>query len=273
MRARLVAALLTVTFAALPAAAQQQRLVELSARPGTSFQMLLVEPETPPQAAVLLFNGGPGAIRLWLPSDTPLEKRYARGNFLVRSRALFAARGLRTAAIDVPSDNRTAGMSAMFRRSPEHARDVAAAVAALRGPEKLPVWLVGTSMGTVSAAAAAVRLGEGIDGLVLTSSITRAINGGINWLPERDGIGAFGLDRIRVPAFVLGHEDDECWVTPPADMQMLVRRLAGATRIASKAIAGGLPPVSDDCEALAAHGFYGVEKEAVDAIADFILAR
>jgi hypothetical protein len=273
MRVRLVAALLTAIVAALPAAAQQQRIAEIPGRPGIAVRLLVVEPEAPPQAAVLLFNGGPGLIRLWGNSTTPLQERYARGNFLLRSRTKFAARGLRVGAIEVPYEMRERGMSAIFRRSAEHAADVAAAVAFLRGPEKLPVWLVGTSMGTVSAAAVAVRLGEGIDGLVLTSSITRAINSGINWLPDGDGIGAFGLDKVRVPTFVLGHEDDECWVTPPKDIPMLVRRLVNSRRLASKIIEGGLPPESDDCEALAAHGFYGVEKEAVDAIADFILAR
>ncbi len=265
------AAMLAAALAAFPAFAAEQRIEELSARPGTSFLTLRVEPDGPPRAAVLLFNGGPGAIRLWQASETPLDQRFARGNFLVRSRALFAARGLRVAAIDVPTDRRPAGLPATFRRSAEHAADVAAAVAALRGPENLPVWLVGTSMGTVSAASAAVRLGGGIDGLVLTSSITRPISGGMNWLPEPTGIRAFDLDKIAVPVLVLGHVDDECYVTPPGDIPNLARRFAKAPRVAARTIEGGKDPESDDYEALAAHGFFGVEKEAVDAIADFVL--
>ncbi|MBI3506426.1 MAG: hypothetical protein HY059_16435 [Proteobacteria bacterium] len=272
MRTVRFAICLALTIAAVPAHAQEQRIAEIPGRPGIAVRLLLVEPAVPPHAAVLLFNGGPGIIRLWAPSATPLEERYARGNFLLRSRVKFAARGLRVGAIDVPYEMRDRGMSAIFRRSADHAADVAAAVKALRGPENLPVWLVGTSMGTVSAAAAAVRLGEGIDGLVLTSSITRAIGGGINWLPEATGIMAFDLKAVTVPVFVLGHEDDECYVTPPGDIPGLVRQFTRSRRVGSHLVEGGLPPETDDCEALAAHGFYGAEKQAVDAIADFIEA-
>jgi len=268
-------ALLAALFVLWEAAAyaQDQRIAEIpGARPGVSVRLLLVEPATRPHAAVLLFNGGPGNIRLWGESATPLAERYARGNFLLRTRAMFAAHGLRVGAIDVPHEMRERGMTAVFRRSPEHVADMAAAVAALRGPEKLPVWLVGTSMGTVSAAAGAVSLGAGIDGLVLTSSITRPIRNGPNWLPEPGGIRDFALASVGVPVFVLGHAADGCWSTPPRDIPDLVRRFAGSRRVASRIVEGGLPPESEPCDALSAHGFYGVERESVDAIAAFIAA-
>jgi pimeloyl-ACP methyl ester carboxylesterase len=146
--------------------------------------------------------------------------------------------------------------------------DIAAAVAALRGPEKLPVWLVGTSMGTVSAAAAAVSLGAGIDGLVLTSSITRPIRNGPNWLPEPGGIRDFALAQVGVPVFMLGHAGDGCWSTPPGDIPDLVRRFTGSRRAASRIVDGGLPAESEPCEALSAHGYFGIERHAVDAIVD-----
>jgi pimeloyl-ACP methyl ester carboxylesterase len=272
MALRALLAALFVLWAAA-AHAQDQRIAEIpGTRPGVSVRLLLVEPATRPHAAVLLFNGGPGNIRLWASSATPLAERYARGNFLLRSRTLFSARGLRVGAIDVPHEMREQGMTAVFRRSPDHVADMAAAVAALRGPEKLPVWLVGTSMGTVSAAAGAVSLDAGIDGLVLTSSITRPIRNGPNWLPEPGGIRDFALASVGVPVFVLGHAADGCWSTPPRDIPDLVRRFVGSRRVASRIVEGGLPPESEPCDALSAHGFYGIEREAVDAIADFIAA-
>jgi pimeloyl-ACP methyl ester carboxylesterase len=55
----------------------------------------------------------------------------------------------------------------------EHAADVKQAIAAMREVAPVPVWLVGTSMGSLSAANAAARLPEGgPDGIVLTSSVT-----------------------------------------------------------------------------------------------------
>lgn len=253
--------------------AQDQRIVEIpGARSGVSVRLLLVEPATRPHAAVLLFNGGPGNIRLWGESATPLAERYARGNFLLRTRAMFAAHGLRVGAIDVPHAMRDSGMTADFRRSAEHAQDVAAAVAALRGPESLPVWLVGTSMGTVSAASASIALGSGIDGLVLTSSITRPIRNGPNRIAEPGGIRDFALARVAVPVFVLGHAADGCFATPARDVPDLARRFAASPRVASRLVEGGLPAQSEPCEALSEHGFFGVERQAVDAIAAFLAA-
>ncbi|MGT2490597.1 hypothetical protein ACU4GD_08910 [Cupriavidus basilensis] len=62
-----------------------------------------------------------------------------------------------------------------FRQSAEHAEDARAVIAWMRGHTSLPVWLAGTSRGTQSVAAIAIRLadGGGPDGIVLTSTILR----------------------------------------------------------------------------------------------------
>lgn len=268
MRWRFVLAALVI---AVPAAAQTQSIVDFEGRPGVPLQMLRVEPAGAPRAAVLLFSGGGGSIRLGASTETPLPDRYARGNFLLRIRASLAERGLRVGALDVPPAMATRGMSAAFRRSADHARDIAAAVAILRGPEKLAVWLVGTSMGTVSAAAAAVTLGPGIDGVVLTSSITVPIQNGPNWIPEPGGIRAFALEKIVVPALVLAHEDDECWASPPDNAKALADRFKAAPRVAVRLLEGGKPPESGECDPLSGHGFWGIDRLASDAIADFVL--
>ncbi|MBI1246107.1 MAG: alpha/beta hydrolase [Alphaproteobacteria bacterium] len=270
MRWRFVLAALLL---AAPAAAQTQSIVDFEGRPGVPLKMLRVEPDGPPRAAVLLFSGGNGSIRLASPTATPLAERYARGNFLLRIRASLAARGLRVGALDVPQEMAQRGMSAAFRRSAEHARDIAGAVALLRGPEKLPVWLVGTSMGTVSAAAAAVTLGRGIDGVVLTSSITVPIQNGPNWIPEPGGIRAFALDGVSVPVFVLAHEDDECWASPPGNAKALAERFKASPRVGLRILEGGKPPESGECDPLSGHGYWGIDTTASDAIADFVLGQ
>jgi pimeloyl-ACP methyl ester carboxylesterase len=271
MGVRFALGLFLTFLAAASVRAQEQTIVDFEGRPGVALKMLRVEPAGAPRAAVLLLTGGGGGIRLAAPNATPLAERYARGNFLLRIRAMLAARGLRVGALDVPPAFAERGMPATFRRSAEHARDVAAAVERLRGSEKLPVWLVGTSMGTVSAAAAAVVLGGGIDGLVLTSSITAPIQNGPNWLPEPGGIRDFALDKVAVPVFVLAHEDDECWASPPDNAKALADRFKASPRVGLRVLEGGKPAESDECEPLAGHGFYGVEKAAADAIADFVL--
>jgi hypothetical protein len=63
-------------------------------------------------------------------------------------------------------------MKLIFRISSAHAGDIVAVAAYLKMQVGVPVWLIGTSTGTFSAAAGAIAA-KGIDGLVLTSTITR----------------------------------------------------------------------------------------------------
>jgi hypothetical protein len=127
----------------------------IDSRPGVTESFLLVHPEGPPVASVILLSGGEGVVFL-----SRYGPRWTHGNFLVRSRDLFAGEGLLVAVLDVPSD-RGSGYG-KFRVSKEHARDVAAVIAGLRTLAPVPVWFVGTSKGTVSAAFVAGRLREGV---------------------------------------------------------------------------------------------------------------
>ena len=78
------------------------------------------------------------------------------------------------------------------------------------------------------------------------------------------------LEDIRVPTLIVAHQDDECEHTPPADAASIVKRLLNASRVELKMLHGGKPPKGTACEALAAHGFFGVEQEAVGTIVQFI---
>ena len=72
----------------------------------------------------------------------------------------------------------------------------------------LPIWVIGTSMGTISAAAAAIQDSENlVSGVVLTSSIVAyKIPGAV---PKQ------ALEKIRVPTLVVHHENDACWACRP----------------------------------------------------------
>lgn len=227
---------------------------------GVTESFLLVRPSAPPAAAVVLFAGGNGALNLRAGRLAGLG-----GNFLVRNRGRFAGHGLLVAVLDSPSD-RPGGLDG-FRTSAAHAEDVGALIAALRAEGAPSVWLIGTSMGTVSAASVAARLagGGGPDGLVLTSSVTR---------PARDRgetVGDVRLKDIRVPTLVVHHRDDACRSTPYADTPGLLRDLAATPRHELLSFAGGDPPQSGPCDARAAHGYWGLDPEVVAAIAKWIL--
>lgn len=224
-----------------------------------SFYLSL--PVTPARASVVLLAGGDGVVRVVDPPPAPGE----HGNFLVRTRRMFARQGFVVATPDVPSDH-AQGIDGRFRSSAAQADDLLALVRWLKARYALPVWLVGTSRGTVSAANAAVRLGPRIDGLVLSSSITR--------VSRRDAYTVRRLDlaSIRVPTLLLAQAEDSCALTPPGDAPALLEAL-GSRDKQILILSGGAPPRSGPCEALAHHGFIGQERQAVERIARFIAAR
>ena len=121
MRLRFVGLSLLMLMTA-PARAAEEEVRIIPSRPGVTEAVLVIRPDKPPSASVILFTGGAGAIGL--KPDWPKGKR--GGNFLVRSADLFARAGFLVAVLDVPSDS-----SALWnlRGTQGHARDVAAVIA------------------------------------------------------------------------------------------------------------------------------------------------
>ena len=163
-------------------------------------------------------------------------------------------------------------MNGIFRMGSAHAGDIGAVADYLKKQAAVPVWLVGTSMGTFSAAGGAIVAGN-VDGLVLTSTITRAQP---HWKiaqshPRRRGQHAAaesdGADADRFPR--------QGWLRYHAagDAPKLRKALANAKPVDVVLLSGGDTPRSDPCEAMAQHGFLGIEGQAVDTIAKFIAAN
>lgn len=243
--------------------AHKSALVELQTRPGVTQTYLLIEPEEPAPASAILFAGGHGVLKLGRV-DGRLAFGWGRSNFLVRSRDLFVEQGLAVAVVDAPSDRQDdTGMLYGFRTSSRHLADIEAVISDLRSRVPGPVWLIGTSRGTESAAHCAIHGKAGIDGLVLTATITK---------PTRKGMAVtrMDLERVRVPTLVVHHAADACKVTPAEGARWIVKGLRNAVKAELRLFEGGAPPKSSSCRALSAHGFYGIEREVVNAIASFI---
>ena len=199
-----------------PPVVQPETVMSVPTRPGVTQSFVLVRPDRDPVGSVVLFPGGGGNLRL-------AQRRGLDGhtNFLVRNRERFAAHGFVVAVVDAPSDRATDGLT-LFRSTAGHAQDVQAVIEALRRLSPTPVWLVGTSMGTVSAANAAARLAGGPaapDGLVLTSSVTRPSR------RERESLSDVRLGAVAVPTLIVHHKDDACPVTPHRDAAGLAKEL------------------------------------------------
>ena len=238
-------------------------LVSIPTPRGAKVSFILIKPDKP-VAAVILFAGGHGGLGLKSASTMT----WGAGNFLVRTRDAFAAQGLMVAVIDAPSDQK-GGMNAIFRMSGAHAQDIDAVAGYLKKQAAVPVWLVGTSMGTFSAAGGAIGA-KSVDGLVLSSTITRAKP---QWKiagSHPNGVASMALPQVTVPTLVLSHKKDGCDITPAADAPKLINRLTAARKKETTLLDGGSPPISEPCEAKSQHGFLGIEGQAVSAIADFV---
>jgi pimeloyl-ACP methyl ester carboxylesterase len=261
-----LAAVMLLAGALSSAHAASSTLVAIQTPRGAKQAFILIKPEKP-AASVILFAGGHGALGL----NSASSMKWGAGNFLVRSRDKFAAHDFMVAIVDAPSDQRQ-GMNAIFRMSSAHADDIGAVAAYLKKQASAPVWLVGTSMGTFSAAGGAIAA-KGVDGLVLSSTITRAKPDWKIAQSHRDGVASMALQEIAVPTLIVSHKHDGCPVTPAADAPKLSKRLTKARKVDIALFDGGDPPQSEPCEAKSQHGFLGIEAEAVNAIASFVKAN
>lgn len=230
--------------------------IELTRREG-AIQRVLVHKPPAPVATVILFMGGDGRAYV-----SPGVTRST--NFLIRSRSLFFDHNLMVAVVDVPSDRITLES---FRHSDAHAIDMKGVIAELRKLADVPVWAVGTSNGSASAANIAARLPPptGPDGIVLTASVERSGRG--------NSVFAAALGSIRVPALVVHHKEDACEWTPYWGAVRLHRALSRSVATDLISIEGGAAPYGDPCEPYHYHGFIGRESEVVKLIADWIKAH
>lgn len=212
-----------------------------------------------PAAIALLYVGGGGRINARREDG---QVKFGARNFLPRAGAEFARNGVLPVVMDAPSDQPE--LTEDYRMGREQNADVRAVIGELkRRFPGLPVYVVGTSRGTISAAFIGRDLGNELAGVVLTSTMFGSSN------PRRQAptLRAFDYAEIRSRLLFVHHRDDGCEHTPYA----AALRLAARYELVS--VNGGKPPESAPCAPLSAHGYFGREAETVDAVAAWMLKR
>ena len=241
-----------------------QEIVTLPTRAGVTQSYFLTSAPKQLQAMAVLFPGSGGTIQLRSEGGQP---KFAGGNFLVRSRSEFIKRGVIAAIPDAPSDQQSGwGMSDEFRLGDDHFTDISVVVADLN--KRFPgvaIFLIGTSRGTISAAALAVRFGPRVAGAVLTATMFREV--GRNSNEPGPGLSRFDFSTIQIPLLFAHHVSDQCRYTPYGDAARFSEKYPLIT------VWGGLPPQSTPCEARSQHGFLGKESETVEQIVNWMLKK
>jgi hypothetical protein len=241
-----------------------QEIVTLATRPGVTQTYFLASVPKSPRAIALLFPGSGGFLQLHKEGD---QIKFSNDNFLVRSRREFLNRGAIVAILEAPSDQqRNWGMTDEFRLSEQHFTDVSAVVndLAARFPN-LPLFLVGTSRGSVSVASLGARFGNNVAGAILTASMFRPT--GRQSKEPGPGLSKFDFATIKTPVLVVHHVSDPCAITPYSD----AARLADSYPLIT--VWGGFPARSGECDAFSAHGFYGKEAPTIEQIVNWMLKK
>ena len=256
--------ILFATFIAARWPVDAQEIVVLSTRTPVTQSYFLTSAPQKLQAIAVLFPGSGGTIQLRTEGGQP---KFSGGNFLVRSRAEFVKRGVIAAILDAPSDQQGGwGMGDEFRLGADHFTDISAVVADLnRRLPCLPIFLIGTSRGSVSAAALSARFGERIAGVVLTASMFRQT--GRKSKEPGIGLSRFDFSTIKTPLLLAHHVSDQCETTPYSDAARLAEKYPLIT------VWGGSPPQSGPCDAFSQHGFLGKESETVEQIVNWMLKK
>ncbi|MDA1000082.1 MAG: hypothetical protein O2807_06145 [bacterium] len=229
------------------------RLLEVPTRPGVTQQAVIVQREGPAKGTLLLFPGGNGVGYRLKKKKTTLR---LGGNFLVRTAHRIATAGYTAVIVNVPSDQKS-GMEDEFRGSPAHRKDIEGLVKFLTGEGHKNIYLVGTSRGTLSTGyLSTVMTDLPIKGFVHTASMNDVMH--------------FPLEKVRRPVLFVHHDADGCQVTEYGAAQANFKRLPNHPRNFFLTVTGGDTPMSPQCMGFSAHGFFGVEKEAVSGILKWI---
>jgi hypothetical protein len=253
MKAAVFAAALAVALVVSAAARAQAVVADLPTPLGTERAAFFAAPGA--RATVVLLAGGEGIVRISQLGDT------SNGNFLIRTRAMWAQYGINAVILGSPNDASLMGQ----RSGAGYLAALGAAVDFARARGNAPVWLIGTSMGSIAAANGAAHLGAKVAGVVLTSSVTR--------IGRRAGEAVANAvpAAIAVPALVVANSGDTCQLSAPADAPGLLAAMPASPRkelilVDSSAIQ------SEPCEAMSPHGYLGIEASVIQRIAAWINA-
>ena len=210
----------------------------------------------------VLIPGYPSVFRPAVENGVMVSTKLS-GNFLIRSRRHLADESIAILTIDCQSESGDI-CSSSYQASNERQAHVQKLMNEVkkRYPTIQEVWLVGTSMGTISSSFMPTYDSRAYAGAIHTAAITEpyARNS------YRELIN-FDYKKSGAPQFFIHHKDDPCYLTT----------WSGAKSISDKygvpliTVFGGSNFQGNPCNAFTEHGFRGKELEVMQTIREIIL--
>jgi hypothetical protein len=218
---------------------------------------LKVGSKKPTRLAVIL-PGHPSVVRPVVEGSAMTSSQLS-GNFLIRARRYLVNDSVASLIVDCRSD---AGeyCSSSYQSSLKRHQDALKLIQEVK--KQLPsieqVWLVGTSMGTVSSAFMPTHEANIYSGAIHTASITEPYSR--NSYRE---LGDFDYKKLNIPQVFIHHRDDPCYLTTYSG----AKSISDKYQIPLVTVVGGSGFTGAACKAYTEHGFKGKEKEVMEAIA------
>lgn len=231
-----------------------EEVVQLPFSDGVQWRILYDAPEHP-RATLVMLSGGTGDIGIEVAGG------FRHGNnFVVRTRETWVAKGY---AVVIPDAVDHANLRGL-RSSPAYGRLVDRLASFARSRAKIPVFLLGTSQGSIAAVSGAVTAPPGLlAGVILTESVSVQGGSGETVFDARPA-------EVRVPVLIVANTDDRCPVAPPADAPRIAAALRNAPDMSVVEVQGGINADGRPCGSLSPHGYNGIETEVVGRIAAWI---
>ena len=209
----------------------------------------------------VLLPGYPSVVRPVVEGGAMVRSKLT-GNFLIRSRRHLSDESIATLIADCQSESGDY-CSAAYQSSNDRQQHVQKLIDMVR--EKYPslkeVWLVGTSMGTISSAFLPTYDAKAYAGAIHTATITEPLAQG-----SYRELANFDYRRSGIPQFFVHHRDDPCGLTTYSG----AKRISESYGIPLVTVIGGSGFQGGACQALTEHGFKGIEQQAMKAIATII---
>jgi hypothetical protein len=239
-------------------AAADEQVIDLPLGDG-AHQRVLYDAPAHPRATLVMLPGGTGDVGVRRDGDLRHDD-----NFVVRTRSAWVARDY---VVLIPDTIDGANLRGA-RSSPAYGRLVDGLAAYAHSRAAGPVFLVGTSQGSIAAMNGAAHARPGlVAGVILTESVS---------MPGRLSTETvFDADprTVSVPALVVANRDDACDVAPPSMAPRIAAAMTGSPGARILMVSGGTQRSEKACGSLSPHGYYGIEGQVIGAITGWLHAH
>lgn len=214
----------------------------------------------PTKLAVLL-PGSPSVVRPVVENGVMTGSKLT-GNFLIRARRFLVDESVASLIVDCQSESGDYCASS-YQASKQRQEDVDKLIseAKKRKPSITEVWLVGTSMGTISSSFMPIHNPSGYAGAIHTAAITDPYA-----KKSYRELGGFDYKKASIPQIFVHHVNDPCALTPYSGAKSISEKYG----VSLVSVSGGSGFQGGVCEAFTEHGFKGKEKEVMTAITAII---